>query len=188
MKKKALWLAVGLAVGIWNGNLTAAEQSTGTTKEHPQEHPTGTAKEHPTETKKEHPEKAKKEHPKEHPEAKEHKAFQNEYEKVVKDYLSQEAKKSGGVFTIKDEKLGKDWKLQLVRVHKNKICMLQEGKKCFACADFREMGGKAKLDLDFYANKSEDGKISMDKVLIHKVNGKPRFTYDEQNNMVPVKD
>ena len=58
---------------------------------------------------------------------------------------------------------------------------------CFACADFKEVGGKNKLDLDFYANKSSDGKMTMEKVLIHKVNGKRRFTYDKENNMIPVK-
>ena len=80
-----------------------------------------------------------------------------------------------------------DWKLELVKVHKSKICMLNEGKTCFACADLKEVGGKNKLDLDFYADHSPDGKMTMSKVLIHKVNGKKRFNYDKNNNMVQVK-
>lgn len=173
--------------------------------EHPHEHPTGV--EHPTpetktpDVKKEHPQssgkldaaskehpKEKKEHPKEHPKkGVEEKAFQNQYEKIVKDYLDQEASKTGGVYTIKDDLDQKEWKLKLIKVHKSKICMLQANKVCFACADFQQVDGKSKLDLDFYADKAEDGAISINKVLIHKVNGKPRFTYDSQNNMVPAK-
>lgn len=129
-----------------------------------------------------------KEHPKEHPKKPmQDKAFQNDFEKVVKDYVASEAQKTNGVYAIHDDVANKDWKLELVKVHKTKICMLQEGKTCFACADFKEVGSKNKLDLDFYAGKSEDGKMSMEKVLIHKVNGKPRFTYDKNNDMVPVK-
>ncbi|MBI2119026.1 MAG: hypothetical protein HYT97_05305 [Elusimicrobia bacterium] len=181
--------------------------------EHPHEHPTGA--EHPTpqtqssdvkkehsDMGKEHPQsegksgdatakespKEKKEHPKEHPKkGVKEKAFQDQYEKIVKDYVDQASAKTGGVYTIKDEVANKEWNLTLIKVHKSKICMLQANKVCFACADFQEVNGKSKLDLDFYADKAEDGTISINKVLIHKVNGKPRFTYDSQNNMVPLK-
>ena len=190
MKIKVAWIIAGFVIGGWKLALTAAEHPTGT-QEHPtemkKEHPTEAKKEHPTEMKKEHPTEAKKEHPKEHPEAAKGKSFQNEYEKVVKNYLSAESIKTGGVFTIKDDAGSKEWKLKLLKVHKSKICLLQEGKTCFACADFKEVGGKNKLDLDFYANKSPEGKITIDKVLIHKVNGKQRFTYDANNNLIPVK-
>ena len=115
------------------------------------------------------------------------KMFQNDFEKFVKEHVVAESQKTGGVYTVHDDTMNKDWKLRLVKVHKTKICMLDEGKNCFACADFREVDGKNKLDLDFYASKSEDGKMTMSKVIIHKVNGKPRFTYDKENKMVPVK-
>lgn len=174
MTKRVALMAVSLTVGAWNIGLKAGE--------HPQEHPTG-SKEHPTEMKKE----MKKEHPKEHPQEFQQKSFQDSYEKVVKDYVASESQKTGGVYTIKDEKMNKDWKLELKKVHKSKICMLQEGKTCFACADFKEVGGKTKIDLDFYAKKDNEGNITMEKALIHKVNGKPRFTYDKDNNMVEMK-
>ena len=155
---------MGLLLGVWGSGISG---------EHP-EHPTPAKSE--SSGSKEHPKKGAVD-----------KTFQNDFEKVVKDYVASEAQKTGGVYTIHDDAANKDWKLELVKVHKNKICMLQEGKQCFACADFKEAGGKNKLDLDFYANKSEDGQVTMKKVLIHKVNGKPRFTYDKNNNMVPTK-
>lgn len=167
MRVQVPFIMIGLILGLFGRAISA---------EHPQEHPTsqngGAAKEHP----KEHPNKAAKD-----------KTFQNDYEKFVKEYLASEAQKTGGVYTIHDDVENKDWKLELVKVHKNKICMLQEGKTCFACADLKEIGGNNKLDLDFYAKKSEDGKMTMERVLIHKVNDKPRFTYDKNNNIVPVK-
>ena len=56
-------------------------------------------------------------------------------------------------------------------------------------ADFKtvEKGAKDKLDLDFYATKGPDG-WKIDKTVIHKVNGKPRYTYNDKNEMVPVTD
>lgn len=193
MKMKTIVMATAMIFGGWKCPGGAAEhpqEHPTASKEHPtptKEQPTETKKEHPAETKKEHPAQTKKEHPKEHPEKTTQQNFQNNYEKVVKNYLSAESLKSGGVYTIQDDVAGKSWKLKLERVHKSRICMLQEGKTCFACADFNEVGGKNKFDLDFYANKSADGTMTIEKVLIHKMNGKPRFTYDKDNNMVPVK-
>ena len=108
------------------------------------------------------------------------------FEMDVKNYIKSEAKKTGGVFTVRDDVQNKDWKLNLVKVHKNKICMLDQGKTCFACADLNEVNGKNKLDLDFYASHAADGTTSVTKVIIHKLNGKPRFTYDSNNNIVPT--
>ena len=167
MKTKIAFIAISLLLGARGFGISA---------EHP-EHP-----EHPA------PKQSKgHEHPKEQPDKGARKAFQNDFEKFVKDHVASEAQKTGGVYTIHDDAAKKDWKLELVKVHKDKICMLQEGRSCFACADFKEAGGKNRLDLDFYAAKSEDGTLTMEKVLIHKVNGKRRFTYDKDNNMVPMK-
>ena len=171
MKTKAALIALSFL--IWTGSLKLKAA----------EHP-----EHPTPAKSEHPSPSKSEHTKEHPnKAESDKAFQDQYEKIVKDYVADESQKTGGAFTIRDDVLNKVWQLNLVKIHKSKICMLQEGKVCFACADFKEVNGKNKLDLDFYANHSEDGKMTITKVLIHKLNGKRRFTYDKNNNLVPVK-
>lgn len=168
MKTKAALIALSLICGAIASQLKAAEHP-----EHPAPTSVGSGGEHPKKTS-EHPKKTSDD-----------KAFRNDYEKIVKDYVAQESQKTAGAFTIRDDVLNKDWKLSLVKVHKSKICMLQEGKVCFACADFKEVNGKNKLDLDFYADRSADGKMTITKVLIHKLNGKRRFTYDKNNNMVP---
>ena len=93
---------------------------------------------------------------------------------------------SGGKFMVSDEALKKDWGLKLLRIHKHKIARLSEDS-FFACADFKETEGKGKVDLDFYVSKSDAG-WKVDKVLVHKVDGKPRFTYNEKNEIVPLEE
>jgi len=153
-----------------------------------QEHP-----EHPTTQAKEHPKAQGKEHP-EHPKAKTmagevgsekwKKQISKEFDGFVCDHTK---KPNGEWFMIHDDKLNKDWKLKMVRVHKKKIVYLGDNR-FFACADLKSIDSKDKLDLDFYAKKLPDGSWQMEKAVIHKVNGKPRYTYNEKNEMVPVKE
>ena len=151
--------------------------------EHPKEHPTGA--EHPS------PKAAKgAEHPKgkEHPAGHEHpvgskhwnKQMFKEYTQAVESHVA----KSPDGFLVKDAKLGKEWRLKLVGVHKKKVVHLGD-KKFFACADFKSLDSKDKLDLDFYASKAGDA-WSIDQVLIHKVNGIARYTYNDKNERVPA--
>lgn len=143
------------------------------------------AAEHPTGH--EHP--AGHEHPKNEPAAKAENPGAMDVRKVFTDvvmaHIKGEAKKGNGAFTVKDDSAGKDRMLQLTRLHKDKIVKLSEDE-AFACADFKTVkGGKDKLDLDFYVSKEGDGwKVS--RVVIHKVNAKPRYTYNDANEMVPV--
>ena len=134
------------------------------------------------------------EHP-EHPHSKEHptsqkdqeKTLREQFNKAVKDYV--EKARVGGGFKVHDDKLNKDWDLKLVKVHKNKIVHLSDKPyRCFACADFKSTakGDKTKVDLDFYATKDDKDVYAVEKVLIHKVNGQPRYTYNDKNEMVPV--
>lgn len=151
-------------------------------------------KEHP---KKEHPSKAgsssKKEHP-EHPKKKRkkktgghvsNKAQKLQFSKAVQAHIKKMAKKvKSGTFEVKDKKLGKTWNLGLKLVHEDRIAILG-GNTFFACADFTVKNSKDILDLDFYAKK--DGKnFTITEVLVHKVNGKPRYTYNAKNERVPV--
>ncbi|MBI4051675.1 MAG: hypothetical protein HY400_04140 [Elusimicrobia bacterium] len=171
--------------------------------EHPKEHPT--SHEHPAQaqpagasqetapaaqptqsqstTPAEHP---KKEHPgHEHPGGMSPKEVKKTFTKTVEEHVATESRKSDGAFKINDSTLNKDWNLQLKKIHKNKIANLG-GDKFFACADFKEKNGsKKKVDLDFYIQKGAAG-WQVEKVLIHKVEGKPRFTYNEKNEMIPV--
>jgi|GEM_PF-3448602 len=171
--KKTLAMIAGLLLPI---GLMAAE--------HPKEHPTMKSSE--TESK-----DAKKEHPgHEHPFSKgwrEERKLRNEFDQSVKDYVK--AQSANGAFKVHDDKLGKDWELKLDKVHKNKIVHLSDKPfRCFACADFQSVtkGDKTKVDLDFYATRDDKGVYTVDKVIVHKVNGQPRYTYNDKNEMVPV--
>ncbi len=151
--------------------------------EHPKEHPTApAAQEHPK----------GKEHPAGHEHPVGSKAWTKEmnkgFAKAVEDYVAQRSSAGGGAFKIQDEKLGREWALKLIGVHKKRVVHLGE-QHFFACADFKtiENGKKEKLDLDFYASKTPDG-WKIDKTVIHKVDGRPRYTYNEKNEMAPVKD
>ena len=168
-------LALSLALAS-----TAASQ----TGEHPKEHPSapsGTVESTPAG---------------EHPAGHEHpvgskawtKEMNKEFTKAVEDHVARKFAAEGGAFNIQDEKLGKEWALSLVGVHKKRVVHLGD-QHFFACADFKTVGPgkKDKLDLDFYASKTADG-WKIDKTVIHKVNGTPRYTYNEKNEMVPVKD
>lgn len=171
MKKQ---LMIGLALSLLATGAGAAE--------HPKEHPTAAPG----------PQQGK---PQEHPQGHEHplgskawtKQMSREFTKAVEDYVGQKSAAAGGAFKVHDDKLGKDWALKLVGVHKKRVAHLGD-QHFFACADFKsvEKGSKDKVDLDFYAAKT-GAEWKIDKVLIHKVNGQPRYTYNDKNEMVPVK-
>ncbi|OFX13377.1 MAG: hypothetical protein A2Z18_01895, partial [Armatimonadetes bacterium RBG_16_58_9] len=105
------------------------------------------------------------------------------FSRIVEEYVAEVAKENDGTFVIYDNVLHRVWKLKLARIHKDKIVPLGENRY-FACADFDELGGSAKLDLDFYASGSPEWNVT--EALIHKVNGSPRYTYDENSKRVPV--
>jgi len=170
--------------------------------EHPKEHPTGAPasgqQEHPAQTPQAAPQAQSKakEHP-EHPPGKPaqapegSKAWMNQIRKEYDAKVCEvgKAKSKTDWYTIHDDKLNKDWNLRVAKVHKDRIVQLGPNK-FFACSDFKSVkrGEKDKLDLDFIATKNPDGSWTIDKALIHKVNGKPRYTWNEKNEMVPVND
>jgi hypothetical protein len=95
-------------------------------------------------------------------------------------------KSKSGAYPIKDEVTGKVRELQLTRIHKDKIVKLSPDE-AFACSDFKTFrGGTDKVDLDFYVKRQGETWL-VDRVLIHKINGKPRFQYNKANQIVPVK-
>ncbi len=160
--------------------------------EHP-EHPTkgGAAKEHG-----EHPKKHGKHKHGKHQKHKHKHTKKGQWVKdsetmkafvaAVEDYVAKKEEDEGS-FEVYDNELKKDWKLSLVRIHKKRIARLGEDK-FFACADFETVGkGKRKtLDLDFFVTRNEDGEFIVDEIPVHKVNGKPRYTYNKNNERVSV--
>ena len=98
--------------------------------------------------------------------------------KAITDHVKGLTTRSKGVLTIKDDKLGKEWKLKLDKVHDPVRRFEKEGQTIyFACSDFKALDGKDILDIDFWMVE-KDGKLKVIDTKIHKVNGEPRYTYE----------
>lgn len=129
--------------------------------------------------------RAQQEHPKEHPKQehpkKEHPAAKPistaDLEKAIKEQIAEKSKATGGKFQVRDDVLDKTWSLELVRVHSDKLTQL-DATTYFACVDFKADDGTM-VDVDFYA-KTDAGKLKLTDTTVHKVNGKPRFMYQEK--------
>lgn len=164
-------------------------------KEHP-EHPAKRSKEAQAEPKKEHPEhpdkstspsagKPSKTAPPKEAEFVTEAAIMRDFAGSVEGYVGAKEEDEGS-FQVLDEELHKTWKLTLVRVHKDRIARLGK-EKFFACADFKTIAGtEAGVDLDFFMTRSGSGSWRVDEVLVHKVDGLPRYIYNEENQRVPV--
>jgi hypothetical protein len=149
--KKLLSLAIGLTAMTLFSTLALAQ------KEHPQEHPQG------------------KEHPKG-----EKKLSIDDIDKAITNHIESAAKAGGGKFSVRDDVLKKTWELDLVRVHKDRLQALADGRY-FACVDFKAADGTM-VDVDFFL-KSEGNDLKVTDTTVHKVNGKARYNYEEKGGV-----
>jgi hypothetical protein len=95
----------------------------------------------------------------------------------------EEREEQEGAFTIHDGVTGSTRTLQLVRVHD------RVGKTAglyYACTDMRDAATGELLDLDFDV-EGDGGQLDVVDVRIHKVEGQARYTYDEDDNRVPLR-
>ncbi|HUL23040.1 MAG TPA: hypothetical protein VLZ10_16400 [Thermodesulfobacteriota bacterium] len=99
--------------------------------------------------------------------------------KSIQDHVKDESKE--GVFMIRDEKLNKEWKLKLDKVH-DPVRSFEKGGKTyyFTCVDFKSLDGNDVLDIDFWM-VPKGGKLEVTDTKIHKVNGEARYTYEGIN-------
>ncbi len=100
---------------------------------------------------------------------------------TMKNYVDEQSKATG-TFDINDPETSTARKLQLERVHER---VGKTGNYYYSCADFKdtETGETLDLDLDVADN---NGSLSVADVRIHKLEGKERYTYDENDNRIPV--
>ncbi len=125
------------------------------------------------------------EHP-EHPTKKAEKEYSTaDLEKAIK---AEVAKKSEeGAFKLYDPELKKTWSLKLDKVHTDRLSKLS-ADTYFACVDMTDADGKT-IDVDFFL-KSKDGKLEMSDTTVHKIEGKPRYNWEEKDGLwkrVPLK-
>ncbi|MBI1976557.1 MAG: hypothetical protein HYS56_03515 [Candidatus Omnitrophica bacterium] len=97
-------------------------------------------------------------------------------------YVAEEAKKTGGNFEVVDPDTGNTRRLQLIRVHER---VGKTGNYYYSCADFKDVDTGEALDLDLDV-EDRDGKLQVADVRVHKVGGAARFTYDENDNRIPL--
>ncbi|MBW2252460.1 MAG: hypothetical protein JRF60_18025 [Deltaproteobacteria bacterium] len=101
---------------------------------------------------------------------------------AMKDYVVEKSKKSG-MFEIMDPATGKMRYLELEKVHER---VGKTGNYFYSCADFNDTKSGQLLDLDLDV-EHKNGKLNVVDVRIHKVAGKSRYTYDKDDNRIPVK-
>lgn len=100
---------------------------------------------------------------------------------TMNSYVADESKETG-TFDIYDPETGKIRTLKLINVHER---VGKTGNYYYSCADFEDTESGEKLDLDIDV-EDKDGTLAVADVRIHKVNGKERYTYDENDNRIPV--
>jgi hypothetical protein len=122
-----------------------------------------------------------KEHPKEHPQnpPSEKKVSTDDIDAAIRAHIEEKSKASGG-FEVRDDVLNKTWSLELVRVHKDKLQALADGRY-FACVDFKASDATM-VDVDFFLKKDGD-KLAVTETTVHKIDGKARYNYEEKNGV-----
>ena len=100
---------------------------------------------------------------------------------AMKAHVVEESAKTG-TFDVVDPETGKTRKLVLVRIHER---VGKTGDYYYSCADFKDVGSGELLDLDLDV-EHKDGKLGVVDVRIHKLSGKERYTYDDNDNRIPI--
>jgi hypothetical protein len=101
-----------------------------------------------------------------------------EVKDAIKDHVKGEAKAHDGIFVIRDDKLNKEWRLSLDKIHDPVRQFEKDGRTVyFACSDFKAADSNDLLDIDFWMVE-KGKKLEVIDTRIHKVNGEPRFTYE----------
>lgn len=106
----------------------------------------------------------------------------DELRNTIRAYIQTQEELTGS-FTLPDPKeKGKLRTLSLIRVHER---VGKTGEYYYSCTDMKDVANQDQLDLDF--DVSDTGKeLKVVAVRIHKDNGKPRYTYDANDNLIPV--
>ena len=101
---------------------------------------------------------------------------------TIRDYIAQQ-EQLGEVFAIPDPRENGTLRmLTLIRVHER---VGKTGNYYYSCTDMKDVNRGNVLDLDF--DVSDTGKeLKVVAVRIHKDDGKPRYTYGENDELIPL--
>lgn len=103
------------------------------------------------------------------------------FRQAVRAHIQEQREEESGAFVVRDEKLDKEWRLKFIRLH-DEVRQLSPGSYS-VCADFKEVEGRTRLDVDFIANRAGSG-WAVRQSVVHVVGGKPRIA--QQAAAVPA--
>lgn len=90
-----------------------------------------------------------------------------------------------GTFDIIDPDTGKTLNLEVINIHER---IGKSGDYYYSCADFKDTKSGVTYDLDLDVADRGNGQLEVADVRIHKESGDPRFTYDDSDNRIPLKE
>lgn len=105
----------------------------------------------------------------------------------IRAHIANKTQEGGGYFDFSTDSTA--YRLKLVRVHTEYLSVLGPNR-FFACVDLADETGDV-YDVDFFL-EGEPGAMHVTETTVHKLNGKPRYTWKQQADKtwatVPVKD
>jgi hypothetical protein len=123
------------------------------------------------------------EHPKskqqEHPTDKKQAGLTKELGAAIKTWVEKEAAGNDGWLRVQDPVAQKTLQLKVEKVHDDRLSQVKPDVY-FACADFVEKDG-TKYDIDIFMQGKTKDDLQNTEVSVHKVNGKERYTWFEEN-------
>ena len=100
---------------------------------------------------------------------------------AIRTWVDQKAAANGGWLSVDDPVQHKTLQLKLEKVHDDKLAQVKPDEY-FACADFVEKDG-TKYDIDIFMQGKTKDDLKETEVSVHKVNGKERYTWFEENGV-----
>jgi hypothetical protein len=98
--------------------------------------------------------------------------------KTLKENIDVQSMSQGGVFIIHDDKLNRNWRLNLPRINEPVWSFQKDGRTIYiASAKFKSLDSPDVIDVDFWL-AYRDNIFQVIDQRIHKVNGKERYTYE----------
>ena len=123
-----------------------------------------------------HPEHPKKEHPTDKKQAG---LSKTDLAAAIRTWVERESAANGGSLKVDDPVERKTLNLKLEKVHDERLSQVGPNLY-FACADFVEKDG-TKYDIDVFMTGKTKDDLKETEVSVHKVNGKERYTWYEDN-------
>ena len=105
----------------------------------------------------------------------------NQLADAIEAYIQKEAAANDGNFPITDEKTGEKLQMKLEKVHRERLARVGTDEY-FACVDFKGSNGKM-YDVDFFMKGTTKDNLTFSEFMIHKVEGKARYNWYEENGV-----